>query len=490
MQTFYWHDYETWGTNPAIDRPAQFAGLRTDAELNVIGQPLVIYCRPPVDILPQPEACLITGITPQKAEQEGLSECDFVAAIHAEFARPGTCGAGYNSLRFDDEVTRHALYRNFYDPYAREWQGGNSRWDLIDLLRTCRTLRPDGIEWPDHADGSPSFKLEHLTAANGLDHAAAHDALSDVTATIALARLVKTRQSGLYHYYLRLRNKREVAALLDPAQRKPVVHFSGRIAAARGCGTLMVPLMRHPGNANGVICYDLSVDPGPLLELDPEQIRRRIFGSAEELAAEGYERIPLKTIHINRCPMVATARLVDRVVADRMGLDLAACERHYQRLYSADLDETLAAVFAPAEQAPRAADCELQLYGGFVGDSDRTSMARIRSVPPEQLTEAEFAFADVRLKELLWRYRARNFPASLSEEAKQQWRRFCRQRLAQGPGLSLAEYRQRIARLRIESAGDGKRLALLAELDAHANGLAAACAEETRDGLTPAPQSA
>ena len=144
--SFYWHDYETFGSDPARDRPVQFAGLRTDAELNPVGDPLVIYARPANDFLPHPEACLVTGIGPRLALERGERECEFIGRIHEQLALPGTCGVGYNSLRFDDEVTRHTLYRNFYDPYGREWQHGNSRWDVIDLVRTANALRPDGID--------------------------------------------------------------------------------------------------------------------------------------------------------------------------------------------------------------------------------------------------------------------------------------------------------------------------------------------------------
>ncbi len=192
-QTFYWHDYETWGANPARDRPVQFAGVRTDTDMNIVDEPLMVFSRPSPDYLPHPEACLITGITPQQALQDGVSEAEFIAIVHAELAQPGTCGVGYNSIRFDDEVTRYTLYRNFFDPYAREWQNGNSRWDLIDVARLCRALRPDGIEWPVREDGTPSFRLEELSAANGLSHESAHDALSDVYATIDLAKLLKQR---------------------------------------------------------------------------------------------------------------------------------------------------------------------------------------------------------------------------------------------------------------------------------------------------------
>ena len=192
--TFLWHDYESFGASPRLDRPAQFAAIRTDAELREIGQPVDLYCRPALDVLPQPDACRITGITPQMAEERGLDEPDFIAAVLGHLGAPGTCGVGYNSFRFDDELTRHTAWRNFHDPYAREWQNGCSRWDLIDTVRMTYALRPDGIEWPRREDGHPSFRLEHLAAANGLEQEKAHDAVSDVRATIALARLVRDRQ--------------------------------------------------------------------------------------------------------------------------------------------------------------------------------------------------------------------------------------------------------------------------------------------------------
>ncbi len=252
MGTFYWHDYETWGTDPSVDRPAQFAGVRTDEDLNIIGEPLRLFCRPAPDILPQPEACLITGIAPQKALNEGVPEAEFIARIYREFTEPGTCSVGYNSLRFDDEVTRYTLYRNFYDPYEREWANGNSRWDIIDMVRLCYALRPNGIEWPV-VDGKVSFRLELLTAANGIRHEAAHDAYSDVEATIALARLVKARQPALYDYVLQHKHKNKLAGLIDLLNRKPLLHISSRFSADTGCAALVMPLAMLPSIKGAVV---------------------------------------------------------------------------------------------------------------------------------------------------------------------------------------------------------------------------------------------
>lgn len=428
-QTFYWHDYETFGADPVRDRPSQFAGIRTDADLNVIGDPLVIYCKPTRDTLPHPEACLITGITPQHAKEHGLSEPEFIAKIHHEMIQPNTCSVGYNNIRFDDEVTRHTLYRNFYDAYAREWQNGNSRWDLIDMVRVCRALRPEGINWPDHPDGSPSFKLEHITEANGLSHEAAHDALSDVYATIAVAKLIKEKQPKLYDYVLGLRDKKQVLSLLNVVEKTPVLHTSAMFSAERFCTTLVMPLAQHPSNKNGVICFDLAEDPKPLLTLSADQIRQRLYTKSEDLP-EGEKRIPLKTIHINRSPVVCTAKLLNDELAQRIQLDLPQAREHYKALINAsDLTEKLQAVFSD-NNLPSPSDPEQMLYsGGFFSANDKQVMSEVRAANEQQLKDQRFYFEDKRLDEMLFRYRARHFPDTLDEQEVGLWEEYRFERL-------------------------------------------------------------
>ncbi|WP_136068926.1 exodeoxyribonuclease I [Modicisalibacter radicis] len=423
-QTFLWHDYETFGADPRSDRPSQFAAIRTDADFNEIGEPLTLYCKPADDYLPAPQACLITGITPQTARRRGLPEMEFAARINAEMSVAGTCALGYNSLRFDDEVTRHLFYRNFLDPYAREWQNGNSRWDLIDVVRAFHALRPAGIEWPRREDGSPSFRLEDLTAANGIEHAGAHDALADVRATIALARLLRERNPKLFDYLLDLRRKRAVARLLDIPSHKPMLHISRRYPASRGCSALVMPLAEHPSNPNGVIVYDLSVDPEPLFELDVEAIRARVFASADELS-EGESRIPLKVIHINRSPVLLPISAATDEVQARLKLDRALCERHWQALCARpEAARKAAAAFAEGPGKPPN-DPDMMLYsGGFFSPADRKEMQRVHETAPEALGDTAFAFQDPRLEEMLFRLRARSYPDTLSGEEQQQWEAF------------------------------------------------------------------
>jgi exodeoxyribonuclease-1 len=427
QDSLYWHDYETFGAVPSVDRPSQFAGLRTDFDLNIIGDPLVIYCQPPLDILPSPQACLITGITPQHAQAHGVPEPEFIAQIHSQLAQPRTCTVGYNSIRFDDEVTRYALYRNFYDPYQREWQNGNSRWDIIDLLRATRALRPEGIEWPDHESGSPSFKLEHLTVANGIAHEDAHDALSDVTATIAMAKLVKQAQPKLFDYVLQNRGKVAVANIVDVHSRKPFFHCSGMLPKARLYSAIMMPLAAHPTNKNAVICFDLSADPEVLISLDSDDIKQRIFTAAKDLP-EGVERIPLKLVHLNKAPMVATPKVVDATVAKRLSINVERCEQNWQRLQQIDLQNKLQAVFSESDFVA-SDEAEQQLYGGFLPNQDKPLLEQIRAATAEDFKRQQFYFSDDRYNRLLLNYRARYYADSLSANEQSDWLDSCRHRL-------------------------------------------------------------
>jgi exodeoxyribonuclease-1 len=436
-QTFLWHDYETFGANPRRDRPAQFAAIRTDAGLNQIGEPIMLYCQPANDFLPDPQSCLITGITPQECLEKGIPEYQFAAQIEQAFSRPRTIGVGYNTIRFDDEITRFMFWRNLIDPYAREWQNDCGRWDLLDVARTAYALRPEGIEWPVNAEGKPSFKLTDLTAANGLLHESAHDALSDVHATIALARLIKTEQPKLFDFCFGLHKKDQVMAELglptSQAQARPFLHISGMFAPERGCLALMWPLAMHPGNKNELLAWDLTFDPGELVSLNAEQIRLRLFTKTDDLPA-GMTRLPIKSVHLNKSPMVMSKlKVLSPAMAQRWGLDFSAQLQHAAVARDLpDMSAIWAQVFERQQGVPL--DVDEDLYGGFVGNADRRRLTDLRQCTPEALAKARPAFDDARLGDLLWRYRARNFPDSLSADERARWETHRAARLFEGEG--------------------------------------------------------
>lgn len=424
--SIYWYDFETTGTDPARDRAIQFAGVRTDLDLKQIDEPLNLFCYPGNDIIPEPEAIAVTGIRLSHLVSDGMRETDFVARIHEEFSRPGTCVAGFNSIRFDDEFTRNTLYRNFLDPYAREWQGGNSRWDIIDFVRMAHALRPEGINWPHNEEGNPSFRLEELTEANGIAHADAHDAVSDVLATIELLRRVRAAQPRLYQYLFNLRRKKEVIAQLYPLGKAAVIHVSSMYAAARNCIAVVLPLASHPTNTNGVICYDLAVDPSELLECGVEELRRRIFSRSDELE-EGTERIALKTIHVNRCPAVAPLATLQPNDALRLDIDLELCEQNKVRLQQASgVVEKIQDAFAQSNFPP-VDDPDLMLYqGDFFSNTDRAQMGALRELGAADLGSIKDGFDDPRVPEMVFRYRARNYPDTLTDQEMAEWEAYRR----------------------------------------------------------------
>jgi exodeoxyribonuclease-1 len=436
--TFLWHDYETFGAVPRRDRPSQFAAIRTDADLNEIGEPIMLYCQPAPDYLPDPQACLITGITPQHCLEHGVPEHEFAAQVHAAFSEPGTIGVGYNTIRFDDEVTRFLFWRNLIDPYAREWQNNCGRWDLLDVVRMAYALRPDGITWPQKPDGRPSFRLEDLTRANGLQHEAAHDALSDVRATIGMARLLRQRQPKLFDFCLELRRKDKVSAEmglhLEKSRRQPFLHVSGMFPAEQGCLAVVWPLAAHPTNKNEVLVWDCRHDPSELSGLSVETIRQRLFTRSADLP-DGITRLPIKSVHINKSPMlVGNLKTLTPELAQKWQLDLERCLAHARMAAGApDMTATWQQVFQ-REGTGTPADVDEDLYGGFVSQGDRRRLETLRAHAPQQLAASRPGFEDGRLGDLLFRYRARNFPDSLQGEEAQTWEEHRAARLFEGAG--------------------------------------------------------
>ncbi len=446
MDTFLWHDYETFGADPRRDRPAQFAALRTDSNLEPLGEPIVIYCQPANDMLPHPDACMLTGITPQMARNRGLPENEFAAEIAKAMQQPGTCTVGYNNFRFDDEVTRHLFWRNFIDPYAREWTNGNTRFDLIDLARMTRALRPAGLQWPDREDGTPSFRLEDLAAANGLDTDNAHDALADVEATAGLARKLRAAQPRLWEWALKLRHRHFVSQLVET--RQVLLHSSSRLPARWSATAPVLPLIGHPLIRSQWLVWNLREDPSPYLELSEESLADLLWTPAADLP-EGAQRLPVKLIRTNRCPMLAPMNVLDGEAAHRLAIETNAVEKHAGALKRhPDFCKRLQALFDQSRSG--ADDPELALYSGFTPKADLPVRDRVRRMTPQQLSLLDEPFQDDRLNELLFRYRARLWPESLDTRDQARWADYRRRRLVDDPELAsiqLTEYSERVRKL-------------------------------------------
>jgi exodeoxyribonuclease-1 len=431
--SFLWHDYETFGRDAARERPAQFAAIRTNDELEEVDDPVMMYCRQSTDYLPDPESCLIHGVLPQTANREGSTEWDFACSINRMMSQPGTCTAGYNNIRFDDEFTRQLLFRNLLDPYAREWSNGNSRWDLIDVVRLTRALRPQGIEWPFDNDGKPTNKLELLTDANGIAHDNAHDAMSDVHATIAIAKLIRNKQPRLYDFAFSARKKVATMAALSLVSKPAALHVSGMYSSEFAHTSIVMPLGPHPTNANGILVYDLRNSPNDIIKCSKEEIADRLFTPQSELPVD-VSRISVKTVHANRCPVIAPLSVLTDENAARLKLDVNQALQYRDSLIKAgaQVSEKLAWAFA-ARDYPHVDDPELTLYSGnFASDRDRKLMQQLQGCLAAGETPQLPEFDDRRLLEIYFRVKARSHPHLLSEGDTGKWSAFCRSRVHQG----------------------------------------------------------
>jgi exodeoxyribonuclease-1 len=435
--SFFFYDLETSGIDSRKGRIMQFAGQRTNMALSPIGEPVNELITLSPDVLPDPEAILLTGITPQTTTLEGLTEAQFMKLFYEEVVKPDTIFVGFNSIRFDDEFMRFLLYRNFYDAYEWQWQNGSSRWDILDIVRMTRALRPEGIKWPYASDGKPTNRLEFLTSVNKLDHTNAHDALSDVQATIAIAKLVRSKQPDLFNYLLTVRSKKAARQLVE--KDHPFVYTSGHFSSEYLHTTAVTRLVDHPNN-DAALVYDLRFDPTPFFDMSVDELVQAWHFTRDPDAV----RLPVKTLKYNRCPAIAPLGVMKGTeTEERLKLSLQDVNKHWtilkknQKTFAAAVLNAVARLDEEREAAQgdlidNQLTVDERLYDGFIGDTDKNLMRAVRSSEPDMLAELGGNFEDSRLQNLLPLYKARNFTKSLSPEERATWDAYCRQKLLGG----------------------------------------------------------
>lgn len=449
--TLLFYDLETSGFSPRDQRIMQFAGQRTDMDLKPIGEPYNVLIKMTDDILPDPDAVLLTGITPQMTLTDGITEAEFLSLFHEEIAIPETIFVGYNTIRFDDEFMRFLHYRNFYDAYEWHWADNRSRWDMLDVVRMTRALRPEGINWPFDSSGKPSNRLELLSRVNKLKHDHAHNALSDVRATIAIAQLIQEKQPELFTYLLGVRSKAAVKALVEKSQ--PFVYTSGKYEAIYEKTTVVTSVCADRLGSGSVV-FDLRHDPTPYLALSSKEIASRWSHYCKERPCP-HPRIPLKSLQFNRCPAVAPLGVVNEENQKRLDLDLTVIAKHHKVIrdnpdFCAKVREAVSLL--DKEQQLRfmsdPLEVDSRLYDNFVGPKDKQAMSMIRAAKGSELTNLTVTFEDDRLEALLPLYIARNYPANLNDEDRKTWEQFRERRLVGGKGASkAAKYFERLAQL-------------------------------------------
>lgn len=420
-QTFFFYDLETSGLSARTDRVMQFAGQRTDAEFRPLGEPYNILVKLNDDTLPSPDAIMVTKISPQQTLQDGITEAEFSKLLMEEVFVDDTVVIGFNNIRFDDEFIRHLFWRNFRDPYEWTWRDGRSRWDILDVVRMTRALRPEGIIWPVDNEGNPTNRLELLTKENGISHENAHDALADVWALIEVTKLIKTAQPQLYGYLLTMRDKNEIKKLVNLDTKQPFVYTSGRYEQEHQKTTVAFPLTS--GKNGNVVVYDLRYDPTPFIELSTDKLAKKLFATYQERKEPGFVALPVKELQYNRAPAVAPLGVLEKEDGwTRMHLTPELIEQHKTLLLKAPhFAENIRSLYERTREFARAEDPEAQLYDGFVQDNDKMRIEAVRNADERTLADFNPEFNDERLAPLLLHYKARNFPRTLSEEESVAW---------------------------------------------------------------------
>jgi exodeoxyribonuclease-1 len=432
MKTFYWYDYETFGLSPKVDRIAQFAGIRTDESLNILDEKM-FYCKPTHDSLPSPEACAVTGISPQLCEQKGIIEHEFIKKINNEFSAPDTCTVGYNSINFDDEFTRHTLYRNFIDPYAWHWKNGNTRWDILDVVRLCYALKRDSsLKWVYNENKKPIFKLDRLSIANGIEHSDAHDALADVRATIEIAKIIKNTQPQLFDFAFSLRDKKTVESKIQLFE--PMLHTSGMYPAEVSCTKLTTAIAYHPEYNDRAIVFSLDQDPSIMLDLDTEELKSLIFSKQSNLP-KGVDKLQIKDLAFNKSPMFVpnVYKLSDNII-NQLQIDMPKCLKNLDFIKSnqTEISQAIEDIYKNNNERPKSSDVDQSLYDGFIDNSDRKICNQIQELSVDKLKDFYPQFKDTKLSKLFLHFKARNYPQILSEKERDDWFEVVQGRVQEG----------------------------------------------------------
>lgn len=423
-KTYFFYDLETSGLSARTERIMQFAGIRTDLDLKPIGEPVNMLIRLNDDTLPSPEALMVTGITPQQTVSDGYSEAEFCKIIANDIFTPDTITIGYNNIRFDDEFIRHIFWRNFYDAYEWGWKDGRSRWDLLDVVRMTRALRPDGIKWPVDDKGVATNRLESIAKINEIDHFKAHDALSDVQALIAVTQLIKDKQPQLYEYLLKMRDKNQVKKLVNLDYKQPFVYVSGRLDAEFNKATVAFPLTA--GKNGNVVIYDLRYDPTPFLKMNSKELAKKLYPNWEGRQADNFVKLPVKELQYNRAPAVAPVSVLSQNDSwEKIALNEATISKNKEILLSVpEFAENIRTAFESREEYPKTVDPEAQLYDGFVSGVDKMRIEKVRNASEQELADFHPIFDDERLGPLLLHYKARNYPKSLAESEMVEWEKW------------------------------------------------------------------
>lgn len=387
---FVIYDLETTGLKKRFDQILQFAAVRTDASLNVV-EKVEFEGRLRPHILPSPGALHVTGsryedlIGPLRPSHDAM-----MANIHEILTRwTPSMFIGFNSIGYDDEVLRQALYEALRPPIFITNMNGNSRGDLLKLARVVGTLRPEILKTSRDADGRRIFRLADLATANGIDPGRSHTAGADVETTLALCRLIAAGDPVLWSSFMRFANKAAVLEFISEHAAFAAFEFTRGLQDVHP----VTAIGFKPGDKNIRYCLDLTADLTALHRMTSEELL------AEVAKPDG----PIRRLKANGSPIVTELWELDaELLGDFTEADLEATATAV-RGDVAFVDRLIEAAIASELVWPKSRHVEFQIYDDFIKDYDADVCRRFHAAPWEQRLSVIERFQDVRLKKLAHR---------------------------------------------------------------------------------------
>lgn len=385
--SFIFYDTETTGTHTAFDQILQFAAIYTDEELNEIER-FEIRCRLLPNIVPSPGAMRVTRLKVSQLTDTTLpSHYEMMCSIRQKLLEwsPSTF-LGYNTIKFDENLLRQAFYQTLHPLYLTNTLG-NSRTDIMRIAQAASVYAPGALVIPNNADGKPNYKLDRLAPANGFEHEDAHEALSDVEATLHIAKLILKRSPDVWSAFMRFSTKAAVADYASNEQAFCLTEFYYGDAYS----WLVAPLGASAMNSSEFYVYNLGVDPNSLSSLKNTELIARLNTLPK----------PVRTIRTNAAPMIFS---LDDAPHSASGKSLSQEELDRRvSILEADLalKKRLITVFEQTKQEwPASPHVEEQIYNGFYQRDDEELREAFHTVDWTKRKELVERFEDQRLKKL------------------------------------------------------------------------------------------
>ncbi len=387
--SFIFFDTETTGLNAAFDQIVQFAAIKTDNELNETDR-FELRSRIDPNVVPDVQAMLANGLSIEALTDQNLStHYQMIRDLNARLVSwSPAIFLGYNSIRFDEEFLRHALYRTLHSPYLTSLHG-NARNDVMSLALACSASGDNALRVPLKDSGDPSFRLHDLSAANGISILNAHDALSDTQATLELCRLVKDLNPELWRRFVRFSNKASVADFV--ASDEPFLLTESFANKAYHIPVVFVAI--EPDRPNNMLCCSLTELPGDLASMSDEQLAAKLKSLP----------CPIRRVRTNAGPtMMPLWEAPEELFGGLSCEDLE--DRATQIVEDESLKARLTDIFCEARsEYPEPTHVEEMLYTKFSSWNDATLCNRFHAAPWGERPRTAQGFEDDRLKELALR---------------------------------------------------------------------------------------